>query len=41
MLIQAGKFGRLGNRLILTAHLMALAKEINHKFIDFGFEQKC
>ncbi|MEA5526338.1 hypothetical protein [Nodularia spumigena] len=41
MLIQAGKFGRLGNRLILTAHILALSKEINHKFIDFGFEEYC
>lgn len=38
-IIQAGKYGRLGNRLILAAHLLAFAKEHNHLFIDFGFDE--
>jgi len=39
VVVQTGKYGRLGNRLILSAHLLAFAKEYRHWFVDFGFDE--
>ncbi|APB34822.1 hypothetical protein GlitD10_2485 [Gloeomargarita lithophora Alchichica-D10] len=39
MLVLTHRFGRLGNRLLITAHLMAYALEMNHTLIDWGLAE--
>ncbi len=39
MIILTHRFGRLGNRLLITAHLMAYALETNHTLMDWGFAE--
>lgn len=39
MIVLTHRFGRLGNRLLITAHLMAYALEQNHTLIDWGLAE--
>ncbi|MEN9233832.1 MAG: alpha-1,2-fucosyltransferase [Gloeomargarita sp. DG02_3_bins_56] len=39
MIILTHRFGRLGNRLLITAHLMAYALETGHTLMDWGFAE--
>lgn len=39
MIILTHRFGRLGNRLLISAHLLAYALEKNHQLWDWGFAE--
>jgi hypothetical protein len=39
MIVLTHRFGRLGNRLLITAHLLAYALETNHTLIDWGLAE--
>jgi hypothetical protein len=39
MIVLTHRFGRLGNRLLITAHLMAYALETHHTLMDWGLAE--
>ncbi|MEN9207091.1 MAG: hypothetical protein Q6L50_05005 [Gloeomargarita sp. GMQP_bins_120] len=39
MIVLTHRFGRLGNRLLISAHLLAYALETGHALIDWGFAE--